>query len=355
MSLRELREQYGDFYAPRFRVEVGNRTFTDATGVLSDLSVDTTMDGADRFKFNANYPFDHSNGEFTGFEWDDFAPGTPVKMWLGYGEQLDTDTPAAQPEADPAFVGRISAVKTDFPSGGTPSIAVSGFDLLHDMTKGTKERSWEETTVSDVVREVAREYFGNKVDVDETGLEPDSIVQDKKNDLQFLATELGEAYGFEVFARRDEFFFKTRDRRKRPGTPIVTLRYGESLSSFSPELNDAEQVKTVEVRDWDPARKTEIVGTAEQEEGSGKLVLRRTVGSADEARSIAEAELNRVADSFVTGSGETIGIPELRAGVTVRIEGVTRRFTGDYFVEQATHGLGGSGYTTSFQVTERPQ
>jgi phage protein D len=355
LGLRELRERHGDFYAPRFRVEVGGRTFTDATGVLSDLSVDTTMEGADRFSFTANYPFDHSNARFEGFDLDDFAPGTSVKMWLGYGERLDPEPATAGPAADPAFVGKVSSVKTDFPSSGTPSVAISGFDLLHDMTKGTKERSWEETTVSDVVAEVAGEYFGKKVEVDETGLKPDSIVQDRKNDLQFLATEIGEKYGFEVFARRDEFFFKTKDRRKRPGEPVVVLRYGESLSSFSPELNDAEQVKTVEVRHWDPAKKDEIVGTAEQEEGSGKLVLRRTVQSADMATSVAEAELNRVTESFVSGSGETIGIPEIRAGVTVRIEGVTERFSRDYLVEQATHSLGGSGYTTSFRATERPK
>lgn len=355
MSLRELQEKYDDFYAPRFRVEVGNRTFTDATGVLSDLSVDTTMDGADRFSFNVNYPFDHSSGSFVGFEWDEFAPGTSVKMWISYGEQLDPEPPTSQPEADPALVGKISSVKTDFPSGGTPSIGVSGFDLLHEMSDGTKERKWEETTVADVVKDVASEYFGKKVDVDETGLKPNSIVQDNKTDLEFVSKELGETYGFEVFVSRDTLYFKTRDDRRRPGTPIATLRYGESLSSFSPEVNDAEQVKTVEVRHWDPASKDEIVGTAEQEEGSGKLVLRRTVGSEDEARTIAEAELNRVVDSFVTGSGETLGIPELRAGVTVRIEGVTGRFTGNYFVEQAAHSLGGSGYTTSLQMTERPK
>lgn len=355
MSLRDLQKKYGEFYSPRFRVEVGGETFTEATGILSDVSVDTTMDGADRFSFNLNYPFDHSIGSFTDFEWDDFAPDTSVTMWLGYGEQLEPPERTDRPEADPAFVGKISSIKTDFPSGGAPTVAISGYDLLHDMTKGTKERSWEKTKVSEVVKKVASEYFGKKVDVDETGLEPNKVIQDKKNDFQFLATELGETYGFEVYVRRDKFFFKTQDPRKRPGKPVVTLRYGESLSSFSPELNDAEQVKTVEVRHWNPAKKKEIVGTAEQEEGTGKRVIRQMVQSEDMAKSIAEAELNRIAEAYVSGSGETIGIPEIRAGVTVRIEGVDERFTGNYFVEQATHGIGGSGYTTSFQVTERPK
>lgn len=353
MSLRELQAKYGDFYSPRFRVTVGTETFTEATGVISDLQVDSTLDGADRFSFTLNYPFDHSKGAFSGFDWADFAVDTSVTIWMGYGTNLEPPAPKTRPEADPAFVGKISSVQPDFPSGGTPTVAISGYDLLHDMTTGTKERSWEGTSVSDIVREVASEYFGRKVEVDETGLTPDTVVQDKKSDYQFLATDLGETYGFEVFVRRDAFFFKTREPTKRPGEPVVTLRYGESLSSFSPELNDAEQVQTVEVRHWNPSTKSEIVGTATQEEGSGTRVLRAPVQSEDMATSMAEAELGRITESFVRGSGETLGIPEIRAGVTIRIEGVSEQFTRNYFVEQATHGIGGSGYTTSFQLTER--
>lgn len=355
MSLRDLQEKYGDFYSPRFRVEVGDRTFTEATGVLSDVSVDTTLDGADRFSFTLNYPFDHSNGSFVGFEWADFAENTPVTLWLGYGKQLEPSEPTERPEADPAFVGKISSIKTDFPSGGMPTIAISGFDLLHDMTKETKKRSWEDTKVTEVVTKVAGEYFGKpNTNVEPSDLKPDKIIQEK-NDYQFLATDLGDKYGFEMFARRKKFFFRSRKPDRKPGTPVVTLRYGESLDSFSPELNDSAQVKTVEVRHWDPAKKKEIVGSAEGTEGTGKRVIRATAQSKDIADSIAEAELARISEGFVSGSAETIGIPEIRAGVTVRIEGVGEKFTGDYFVEQATHSIGGSGYTTSFQITERPK
>lgn len=355
MSLQDLQKKYGDFYSPRFRVEVGDKTFTEATGVLSDVQVDTTMEGADRFSFTLNYPFDHSTGSFTGLKWEEFAPGTPVKLWLGYGKQLEPPAPTAQPAADPAFLGKISSVKTDFPSSGTPTVAISGHDLLHDMTKGTEKEIWENTNVTDVVEAVAGKYFGRKTDVDKVDLKPARIEQDNKSDYQFLATEIGEKYGFDLFVRRDTFFFKTRDRKKRPASPVVTLRYGESLNSFSPEINDAGQVKTVEVRGWDSANKNDIVGIAEQEQGTGKLVFRETIQSEDQARSIARAEMDRISTAFVTGSGETIGIPEIRAGVTVSIEGVSEKFTRKYFVEQATHSIGGSGYTTSFQVTERPK
>jgi hypothetical protein len=353
MSLQDLQAKYENFYAPRFRVTVDGEPFTDATGVISDLSVDTTLDGADRFSFTLNYPFDHATSAFDGLDWETFAIGNAVEIWMGYGSALEANSETAQPESDSAFIGKISAVQPDFPAGGTPTVAISGYDLLHDMTTGTKERSWEDTSLTDIVTEVASEYFGEKVEVDETGLTPPKVIQDKKNDYQFLATDLGETYGFELFVRRDAFYYKTREPGKRPTDPIATLRYGESLSSFSPELNDAQQVETVEVRHWDPATKSEIVGTAEQEEGSGTSVVRLAVQSAEIATKIAEAELFRISTAFVSGSGETVGIPELRAGVTLRIEGVSKPFNRDYFVEQATHSLGGSGYTTSFKLTER--
>ncbi|WP_435158793.1 phage late control D family protein [Haladaptatus sp. DFWS20] len=355
MTLQQLQERYGDFYSPRFRAEIGGQTFTEAHGVLSDVSVDTTMEGADRFSFTLNYPFDYSTGSFSGFEWDDFEVGTSVRLWLGYGKQLEPSPNVERPEADPAFVGKISSVQPSFPSGGTPTIAVSGYDLLHEMTKGTNSGSWEKTKVSDVVTAVASKYFGNNVEVDSTDLKPNKIIQDTKSDYQFLAEELGAKYGFETFVRRETFYFKTREPNKRPSTPVVSLRYGESLSSFSPELNDAEQVKTVEARYWDAAKKKDVVTTVEQSEGTGKRVLRVKTQSVDEARTVAEAEMARISQSFVRGTAETFGIPDIRAGVSVRIEGVDEKFSGDYFVEQATHQIGSSGYTTAFQLTERPK
>ncbi len=54
----------------------------------------------------------------------------------------------------------------------------------------------------------------------------------------------------------------------------------------------------------------------------------------------------------VTATGSTIGLPDLRAGVGVRIDGLGARYDGSYFVTETTHSFTGAGYRTRF-VCER--
>ena len=51
---------------------------------------------------------------------------------------------------------------------------------------------------------------------------------------------------------------------------------------------------------------------------------------------------------IITGRGSTVGVPDLRAGSVIVIEGVGKRFSGKYFVTSTTHKIDDSGYTTGF-------
>lgn len=337
MSLEAFGRKYDDFYAPRFVVRVGNEEIREFDGVISALSVDTILDGADRFSFTLAGQFDHEARRFTGIDWDQYSSGTEVRIRMGY-ENLQ----------EPALVGRIQSVRPDFPASGEPTVEVSGYGLLHDMTRGTNSNSWDETTDTAVVREVASEYAFDRVVVEETGTTRRKVIQDDQSDYRFLKS-LADRNGFELFGDRDTLYFRAP---KHDRTPEVTLQYGESLGSFSPEFNDAAQVQTVEVRHWNPKTKEEIVGSAERDRGSGKTVLRRPVESRDEAEAVARAELDRLAEGLIEGNGETVGLPEIRAGTVLRLEGLGDMFTGTYYVQQATHGIGSSGYETSFDVSE---
>lgn len=53
---------------------------------------------------------------------------------------------------------------------------------------------------------------------------------------------------------------------------------------------------------------------------------------------------------FITGSGQVIGVADLRPGDNVRLSGLGTRFTNDYYVKKVEHTLGSAGYTTSFEV-----
>ena len=352
--LGDFEKRYGDFYTPRFRIQVGESRFAEADGVVSDVSVESTLDGADSFSFTLHYPFEHEASRFRGLSWEAFAPRTPVTIWLGYGNLLGPD-PQAKPEVDPLLTGRIASVKPEFPADGAPAITVSGFDLLHDMTRGTDSDSWNDKTDSDVVSILTSKYELNfpTREVTATGVPREKIIQDKESDYAVLK-RLADTNRFELFARLDTLYFRPPPRKPDPN---LTLTYGDSLRSFSPERNDAEQVGEVEIRHWDPGAKKEIVGKATRPDQKGKTVLRRAVDSKAQADILAEAALADLTEGEVTGSGETVGLPDLRVGewVTLEIGGFDETgkalFDGDYYVQGVSHRLGGSGYTTSFSVT----
>jgi len=330
-------------HSPRFEVTVGGQTYQEAGGSVADLVVETTLDGADRFSLTMNVPFDTEHKEFAGFSWDDFSTGTSVDVSTGWGDSG---------EVTPLFVGTIHRVTTDFTDGRGPSVGVSGYGPLHDLMRGTNDRSWSETSVGDVVKEVLSSHFGDTT-VDTGGMKRDKIYQHDQSDYRFVQG-LADRYGYQFYTRRDKVYFVPRS--SMGGDPVATLRYGSTLESFSAELNEAEEVKKVEVRYWDMQNEKEIVGTASTDaKNKKKEVFRVPCSSEEEAEQIAQTKLDRLSNAVVTAQGEASrGVPEIAAGATVTVEEMGEKFSKKYYVNKATHRIGSSGYRTSFEASEVP-
>ncbi len=102
---------------------------------------------------------------------------------------------------------------------------------------------------------------------------------------------------------------KQRKRPPRKAKPAHTLTYGRTLIQFTPNLNLSRQTERV----------------------SGGKKRRKTP------------------KAVVTAAGSTVGLPDLRAGVNVRIEGVGERFSGVYYVTSTRHTFSSGGYVASFE------
>ncbi|MDS0301124.1 contractile injection system protein, VgrG/Pvc8 family [Halogeometricum sp. S1BR25-6] len=338
MKYAELEERYDGFYAPRFEVRIAEQTYTEAEGTVTALEIDTVVDGADRCSLLLDAPFDPERGALEGMNWDDIAVGNTLVVAIGYGDRLKT-----------LFDGRISSVRPEFATDGPPAVEVNGYDRSFAMTHETKSRSWDETTDSDVVEDVVSAYEFTEVTVDPTGVVHRKRFQERESDYRFLV-RLAERNGFELFSRNGALAFRSPPY---DADPSVTLAYGQSLAAFMPEFADRGEVGTVHVRHWDPANKREIVGTAENPAGGDAVrVLRLPVASKEEADREAAAALNSLRNRTVRGSGESVGIPEIRAGETIELKNIDM-FTNVYYIQSATHSVSNSGYTTAFEVTER--
>jgi phage protein D len=331
-------------HSPRYEVTVGGTTYTEAGGQVSDIVVDTSIDGADRVQLTMNAPFDREQGEFMGFDYGAFSTGTSVKVKTGWG---------GNGSLQPVFVGEIETLSTNFSNGSGPSVGVSGYGTMHPMMRGTKDRSWEEMAVTDIVDEVLSEHFGDKT-VEGGGMERTKIYQERETDYQ-LVERLANKYGYQFYTKQNEAFFEPRE--SLGGDSVATLHWGARLTSFSADINEAQAVKKVEVRHWDMENEKEIVGEAEDDEvkNDKKVVFRKNCDSEEDASKIAESKLESLSTSVASGNGESArGIPYLTAGSTITLEGMGSKFSSDYNVTQATHRLGGSGYSMSFQAEEVP-
>lgn len=76
------------------------------------------------------------------------------------------------------------------------------------------------------------------------------------------------------------------------------------------------------------------------------------VSSQQEADTLTSSMLNRQSEGLISGTAECIGLPEIRAGENIRLEGLGRKFSRRYYIESARHTISSSGYNTSFNVKE---
>jgi len=377
-TLVDLEQRHGDLYVPTFTIKVnGQDLLHDLYMEISSVTVDDTLKGADRFSFVVNSAFDFEHHELRPdtevssvptaqreprkfpFITDLFAFGTGVEIRMGY--QVDKPLPLM-------IRGKITAVQTSFPASGLPQITVSGYDLSYCMTKGKKSRNWTNETDSNVVSKIATKEYGLTANVKDTRVKHPKTEQSQESDWQFIE-KLADRNGYEIHVFDQELSFAPPANDK---AAILSLEWGSGLLSFSPEINIAEQISKVEVRGWDVNTKKEIVGTASAGEEPGRdpkgrsgaevvkavcrdqgdLKVRIPVFSQQEAKQRAAAILKKRSELFVQGSGESIGLPEIRAHTNIELKGMGKPFDKTYYVEQSTHTVNSSGYRTTFKVKD---
>jgi len=199
------------------------------------------------------------------------------------------------------------------------------------------------------------------------------LIQDNQYDIIFLLERARQA-GYDIFVEeRKENGSSQTVLTYRPSTtvhsPTYRLTYGKSLIEFQPELTTANQVGQVTVRGWDAVNKKEINYTAKREElatkgvgerggqsaidsaieAKAEIVASKPVSSEAEAHRVALQILEGIAKEMVKGTGSVTGLPDIRAGTVLEIDGLGARFSGRYFVVSTTHAFGDSGYTTQFE------
>jgi len=362
-----LVDLYGgaDVYVPDFELRVDNREISrEVSHDVIDVAYRDDLRQLDTFQFTINnwdeveQTYKHSDGDL-------FLPGASVELRLGYRGDIGLHL---------MIRGTITSLTPSFPADGAPTLRISGQNALRRLARQRRSERYAERTDSEIARAIA-----DRLDLD---LEPppfagaeekryDDLVQSNEFDIVFLLRR-ARRLGYELLAEEGDAGTTLRYAQStaaRPGTyrlGYLLTKRGRALLEFNPRFSTNRQVERVTVRGWDAVNKTAIVEEARRDDvavadpdfdretirratrGHEEVVAEEPVADAEEARDRADQVMTDIKRRTMTASGRTVGLPDLRAGSVLQIEGVGERFSGRYLVTGTQHRLATSGYTTAF-------
>jgi phage protein D len=288
--------------------------------------------------------------------------------------------------------GTFTTMEPNFPSSGAPALTVRGLNVLHQLRRKQYSTTWGDKKDSEIAENIAtlvdkdlgknHKRFPLRIVTNPAAKALEKpipyVTQKNQYDIDFLLSRARQR-GYVVFVLEADLKGKGIERERRlyfgpsqgdmAGLRVVTftLKWGFSLIDFKPTLTTANQVKSVTVNGWNRASKKTITETVTLDDKRlninrdlhevlnrcdprEEVVVDEPVFTVAQAKERAIAILMDRHKEMVKASGTCIGLPDLRAGQRVEIEGLGVRFSGSYFITDTTHTIGDGGYTTKFNA-----
>jgi phage protein D len=289
--------------------------------------------------------------------------GKTVK--IGFSASTTDAKDFAQESEAGLIEGEITAIETHFSEKSQAPVIVRGYDTLHRLHRGQYNRSWQNVTVSDVVKKIAEEVGIPIKTLDNSGEPHDYLFQANQTNMQFLR-DRASRIGFELFIQDGQLHF----RKPKPGKELA-MKWLKDVSSFRVRVTSAEQVKEVEVRAWDYGEKRAIVANKQKESvitdtqnGKGsdtsmkfngkpptpkRMVVDQPVFKPKEAEQIAQAVCDEIGGQFIGADASAEGNPLIRPGKVIKIEELGPH-SGKYYVTETRHIYHERVYKTDFSV-----
>jgi len=285
--------------------------------------------------------------EGDGVDSQPFEIGRPLEVRLGAAAERTPQT---------LFKGEIVTVQATFGTGGC-GMTVRAYDRSHVLHRARHVRTFQNQTTSDIVKKVVGEA-GLAARCDASGEPHEFIQQDNETDWDFIL-RLADRAGLE-FVVRDQ----VAELRKPTVAGAVELHWPDTLRSFSPRVTAVQQVQEVTVRAQHPHTKQAIESSVSRPEQVANIGLKRDkvavfddasihvatepVHSQGEAKALAQALLDKLANGYVAADGVAPGNPRIHAGATINVTGVGTKFSGTYRVAHSIHVLRVGAYETRF-------
>lgn len=354
-QFKSLEDKYGGFVAPAFTVSVGGKKLDSSKFHFSTITVDIDAgQGAGGCSFTLESQYDYEGGK-----WDNNLLGT-----IQVGEKIEIE--AGYVKKKRVFYGFVDDYTINYSADSAPSLSVNGIDAKGFLMNAKDRKYMSEKSTAAVVKEILNECvskgYAKKVTVGRIRDFEAELIQEDMDDYHFLCF-LAQTYNMCFLVVDGEIVFDSLMKKTKP---ILTLKLGVSLLSFSKTVSLRDQVGKVVVYGIDPRTLKPISGEAVNTSaaGAGKEAgdlargfngivekeLNYFVQTPQECKELAQALFDQRAYSFVSGKGRCLGIPELIPGRYITLGGFDKSASDKYFISKVTHEYSEEGYYTTFEV-----
>ncbi len=359
---QQLKKKYNGFSVPVVHISVEGKGFetNQADMVISEVQVRQTcgFEAGDAV-FSI---YGCTNPQTEEFLFEDLKPyialGSCAVLELGYlGEREEV------------FCGYIARV--EFIHEEIPCVEVTLMDIKGIMMAGTCAGQLRASSYGEAVREIFSDNLYQdlkqkgiirKLNISDT---PDK--QEKSEEgIHTIELYSESAYEFVVKAAKKfyyEFFIDCGDvyfrKAKSNESELFVLRMDELILSMRINYDIRGIFREAEVRSVDDAKGVTVKAVKKQMnklshgnkvnallKGTKKVYVDASIGSANEAELRAESLLETAAFGFGTLECECIGIPILRPGHFIRLEGYGAPADNRFYVTDVEHILSEEGYIT---------
>jgi phage protein D len=351
---------YHDALAPRIMIEADDTFSSDILAYITKFEFESDATKSSQLKLTV------ANPQFRWTEDPRLQVGIKFRVCWGYPTDMSE-----------VFTTSIMKAKPTFPDGGTmPVIDLVAFDLRHGMTAGSEPKNWGSISSSEVAKRIANEYnFGT--DVEESGddrkkarIQPAGV-----NDFMFVQ-QLAAKLNFACYLDNDVLHFHSYRLNE---TPVLEFTYYNdsrgTIIEFTPEV-DMNKPSGVKVVGATSTESKEKEADGKDPIPSGMISLQRfvsdgsriraheapikaadgthhmrlmNISSFEERQAALQRQANAAAQkinmSAVKASMKVVGTPRLKANQMIRISGVGKAYSGNWYVVTAKHVISPTGTT----------
>lgn len=356
-----LSDKYNNYLSPEAVVWINDEKLSGKGIYFTNLEVDKSLDGADICSFSIS---DAINSEFEPKNTNLFELGDTIEIHIGYA---DSDTKRS--DLSILFKGLVTKVNWNFSEDNFLDISIEGHDYSFLLMKHQYKNVIKLSTVSDIVEKIVRSTYSNlftKLNIEPTTLIYNQVQMQEESDYLFIKS-LADKNGYEFFIDNSTLHFRSPPTAQ---TSSLTLRYGQEILGFKPEFNVEKEVSKVKVvglefagdkkpivgeallKDTDSSSSSSLSGIKALLKKLNRIEyeVREPVKTVEEATKRAKAILENYATNLFKGEVKSIGIPELKPGITITLSGLGNRFSRDYYVEKTIHSFSDQGYETTVSV-----